>query len=111
MVHKATRIAILDDYQGLSAPYLAKLPSPADITVYKDNIWPEPDPSALIERLKPYDVISTMRERTLLRRNTLEQLPNLKVILMTGMNNRGIDLDYCKEKGIVVAGTPGRQPA
>jgi len=57
------RLAILDDYQGvaLSLGPWEKLPKGLEITVFRDTIT---DHAALVERLKPFDAILAMRERT-----------------------------------------------
>ena len=104
---RPTHVAILDDYHNLSESYLRNVDqTQLDITVYRDTILPTPDAQPLIDRLKPYNVLVTMRERTPLRREVIDALPNLKVILTTGLRNLGIDIEYAKSKGIVVAGTP-----
>jgi len=95
-------VAVLDDYHSLSTEYLQDSHGLA-ITTYKDTI---PFSSELVERLKPFDTLVTMRERTAISRELIDALPNLRVILTTGMRNRGIDVEYAKERGIVVAGTP-----
>jgi lactate dehydrogenase-like 2-hydroxyacid dehydrogenase len=46
-----------------------------------------------------------MRERTPFPANLLSQLPNLKLLLTTGMRNAAIDLPAAKENGIIVTGT------
>ena len=46
-----------------------------------------------------------MRERTPFPKEVLTNLPNLRLILTTGPHNAAIDLEACKEAGIVVAGT------
>ena len=46
-----------------------------------------------------------MRERTTLPKAVLSNLPNLCLILTTGPRNAAIDLEACKEAGIIVAGT------
>ena len=63
------------------------------------------DPAALVERLKPFEVISVMRERTPLPRSIIEQLPNLKLIASNASRNASIDLAAAKEYGITVCGT------
>jgi glycerate dehydrogenase len=62
---------------------------------------------ALIERLHPFTTISTMRERTVLSADVLRCLPNLKLILTTGLKNAAIDIQICKELGITVVGASG----
>ncbi|KAL1411735.1 hypothetical protein Q8F55_002701 [Vanrija albida] len=106
------RIAILDDYNDLSAKYVTDaIRAKADITVFKDTILPSIDEPALIERLKPFDILVTMRERTPLPRSVITALPKLRIILTTGTINRGIDTEAAKERGIVVAGTSAKAPA
>ncbi|KAJ9428154.1 glycerate dehydrogenase [Fusarium oxysporum] len=108
-----TKIAILDDYQGVADPFFKKLdPSKYEVVSIKDTLLPynHPDSSqsnkdALVERFKPFDVICTMRERTPFPRELIEQLPSLKLLLTTAFRNRSLDLDTLKERGIPVAGT------
>ncbi|MCA3377606.1 MAG: D-2-hydroxyacid dehydrogenase family protein, partial [Roseomonas sp.] len=71
------RLAILDDYQGvaLSLGPWEKLPQGLEITVFRDTIT---DHAALVERLKPFDAILAMRERTPFPRALIEALPNLR---------------------------------
>ncbi|KAG5221618.1 proteasome regulatory particle base [Salix suchowensis] len=72
------------------------------IDVFTDTIL---DEDVLVERLKDYDIICTMRERTKFFAPLLDKLPKLKLLTTTGMKNNGIDAKYAKEKGIVVSGT------
>ncbi|WEW60750.1 D-2-hydroxyacid dehydrogenase family protein [Emydomyces testavorans] len=103
------RLAILDDYQGIAPHHFAQFTSRLQITSYDNTLNPF-DPSqhaALLERLQPYQIISTMRERTPFPRELIAQLPNLKLLLTTGSTNRAIDLLACAEHGITVTGTTG----
>lgn len=100
------RIAVLDDYNGLAPRYLASL-SNASVTVYRDTILPADDLDGLVDRLGGYDVLVTMRERTPITKDLISRLPKLRVILTTGMRNKGIDLDACRDAGVKVYGTPG----
>ncbi|EER23524.1 hypothetical protein D8B26_001644 [Coccidioides posadasii str. Silveira] len=103
------RLAILDDYQGIAPPHFLQLTSRIQITSYDNTLSPF-DPSqkaALIERLHPHHIISTMRERTPFPRELITELPNLRFLLTTGTRNRSIDLATCAENGIMVAGTTG----
>jgi phosphoglycerate dehydrogenase-like enzyme len=98
------QVAVLDDYQGvaLQSADWSPLNGKADITVFRDHLS---DSAALVERLKPFDVLSVMRERTPLTRAILEQLPNLRLISSTGFRNASIDLTAAKERGITVCHT------
>jgi phosphoglycerate dehydrogenase-like enzyme len=98
------KVAILDDYQGVALQLAdwGALKGRADITVFRDHLS---DLAALVERLKPFDVVCVMRERTPFSRSILEQLPNLKLLASTGARNASIDLDAASERGVTVCGT------
>jgi phosphoglycerate dehydrogenase-like enzyme len=98
------KIAILDDYQNvaLSIADWSAVAKKADITVFNDHI---DQTDTLIERLRPFDVICVMRERTPLRRDVIERLPRLRFIASTGPRNISIDMAAAKERGISVANT------
>lgn len=98
------QVAIVDDYQGvaLQSADWSQLKGDAEITVFRDHLS---DSAALVERLKPFDVLCVMRERTPLTRELLEQLPNLKLIASTGSRNASIDLAAANQRGITVCNT------
>src|ERR1700736_3016536 len=98
------KIAILDDYQHVALEMAAwsVLSKRAEITVFNDHVS---EPSALVERLLPFDVVCVMRERTPLPRNVIERLPNLKLIASTGAGNGSIDLAAAGDHGIPVVHT------
>ena len=99
------KIAILDDYQDLALRIADwSVLEGAEITVFNDTIS---DESALVARLKPFAAIAAMRERTPFPRSLLESLPNLKLLVTTGMRNASIDLEAAAELGITVSGTGG----
>lgn len=97
------RIAVLDDYLGV-AVRLAPWGSIAggDVTVFGGPIG---GPEALVEALRPFDVVCAMRERTALPASVIERLPNLRLLVTTGMQNASIDVDAARARGIVVSGT------
>ncbi len=101
---KPVQVAILDDYQGvaLQSADWAKLQGKANITVFRDHLS---DSDSVVQRLRPFDVVCIMRERTPLTRAILEQLPNLKLIASTGFRNASIDLSAAEERGITVCHT------
>jgi phosphoglycerate dehydrogenase-like enzyme len=98
------KIAILDDYQNVALKMAdwSALSGRAEITVFNDHVA---DPSALVERLLPFDVVCVMRERTPLPREVLQHLPRLKLIASTGSRNASIDMGAAKELGITVTAT------
>jgi phosphoglycerate dehydrogenase-like enzyme len=94
------RVAVLDDYQQVArelAPWDA-----FDVDFFADHIAAD---DALIARLEPYEVVVAMRERTPFGRDRLERLPNLRLLVTTGMGNASIDMGAAAELGIVVSGT------
>jgi phosphoglycerate dehydrogenase-like enzyme len=108
---KKYKIAVLDDYQNVALAYAdwSVLHDRADITVFPDHLN---DPSALIDRLVPFDVVCVMRERTPLPRNVIERLPNLKLIASTGPGNGSIDMAAAGDHEIQVVLTGYRsEPA
>ncbi len=101
------KIAVLDDYQGV-APDLADWNGlGGEVTFFRDTI----DGPGLVERLKPFDVVCLMRERTPMHAALIRALPNLKLIVTSGPRNLSIDLAAADAQGIVVSGTEGRAPA
>lgn len=59
------KVAVLDDYQGVSAPAFAKLDTSSfEVTTFRDTLQPynRPDTTdaereALVQRLLPFDII------------------------------------------------------
>jgi phosphoglycerate dehydrogenase-like enzyme len=98
------KVAVLDDYQSvaLSMADWSPLENLADITVFNDHVA---DVGNLIQRLRPFDVVCVMRERTPLHRVVIESLPNLKLIASTGPGTASIDQDAAAERGIEIRHT------
>lgn len=99
------RIAVLDDYQGLSMTLADWSPVTGkhEVVVFDRHM---PDPSELIPALEPFDVVCLMRERTGFGADVINALPNLKLIVTAGMRNAAIDLKAAADRGIIVSGTP-----
>ncbi|RYN18438.1 hypothetical protein AA0112_g11566 [Alternaria arborescens] len=110
------KLAVLDDYHNIAASYFTHIdPSKIDVTVFNDTLpsyshpgTSEADRKALVNRLKPFSALSTMRERTPFPGELLRQLPNLKVIFATGGKFESWDLDTMKDMGITVCAAPGK---
>jgi len=98
------QVAILDDYQGVALGMAdwSPLEGRAVITVFNDHLSIE---NAVVDRLRPFNVLCVMRERTPLPRSVIERLPNLKLIVSTGPRNASIDGDAARERGIAVMHT------
>jgi phosphoglycerate dehydrogenase-like enzyme len=98
------KVAILDDYQNVALQLAdwSGVRRHAEITVFNDHIA---DPSGVVERLRPFEVVCVMRERTPLPREILQQLPNLRLIASTGPRNASIDSQTAADLGIAVTAT------
>jgi phosphoglycerate dehydrogenase-like enzyme len=106
MRRMAVRVAILDDYQGVapeSGPW-ERLGDAVEVTVFRDHV---DDDDALVERLRPFEVVLAMRERTPFGAARLERLPSLRLLVTTGMGNAAIDVAAATRLGITVCGTRG----
>lgn len=103
---RGLRIAVLDDYQqvALSSADWRALPPDSEVQVFQDHL---DDEAALAQRLRTFQVIVAMRERTPFPRSLLEQLPELRLLITTGARNASIDVAAARERGVVVSGTGG----
>ncbi len=100
----AVRCAILDDYQNvaLSLADWSKISKDVEIKVFNSHLGSREN---VVKALQGFQVVCAMRERTPFLRDTIEALPDLKLLITTGMANRSIDLAACAERGITVSGT------
>jgi len=96
------RCAILDDYQNVALKLADWSIPDVEVKVFNE---PFADIKAAVAALKGFSIICMMRERTPFLKATLEQLPDLKLLLTSGARNASIDLDYAAERGITVCGT------
>lgn len=97
-------VAILDDYQNIARDLAdwSLLPAGSALTVFDRPLG---DPEAVAAALAPFDALVIMRERTPFPASLIERLPNLKLLVTTGVRNLSIDLAACKARGIPVCGT------
>ncbi|EEY46049.1 D-3-phosphoglycerate dehydrogenase [Vibrio mimicus VM223] len=70
-----------------------------DVKVFNDSVS---DEAVLIERLKPFEALVLIRERTQITENLLANLPNLKLISQTGKVSNHIDVALCERYGVTV---------
>lgn len=109
-------IAILDDYLDIAHTHFQHIPSDRlSVRVFRDALPAYTHPhttqaqrQAIVDRLKPFDIVSTMRERTPFPAALLKELPNLQVLLATGTQFETFDVAAARELGITVAAAPGR---
>ena len=97
------KLAILDDYQHLAL-------DSADWSRLKGvEVVALHEPLSSVEeaagKLKPFDILCLMRERTALPRALIERLPNLKFVSLTGARSPSLDARACGERDIPVSHT------
>lgn len=98
------QIAVLDDWQNVASDVVdwSTLDSVGMVHFLHD--YPA-DTATMIERLKGFEVICLMRERSTFDKPLLQGLPQLKLLVTGGMRNAAIDLPAAKALGIQVCGT------
>ena len=101
---KKLNVAILDDYQNVSHEFADwdKISEKIELDVFKNYIGQEENLSNILLK---YDVLCLMRERTPLPEDLINKLPNLKLVITSGMWNASIDINALKERNIVYCGT------
>lgn len=100
----ALKIAVLDDWQSVAHRVVdwTALEPVGEVSFLHD--YPA-DTATLAARLKDFEVICVMRERTVFDDALLSQLPRLKLLVTGGMRNAALDLKAAARLGITVAGT------
>jgi len=98
------KVAVIDDYQSAFKEIIniEKFKDKFDFQIFNEAFN---DENEAIEVLEEFEALFTMRERTPITKNLLENLPNLKYIMTSGMRNNSINLQETKKKGILVCGT------
>ena len=99
-------VTILDDYQRValtSADWSAVL-ARHDVVPIDHHLPTEED---VVRALAGSEVVVAMRERTPLTARLIQRLPELRLIVTTGMRNAAIDGGAAREPGITVCGTQG----
>ena len=99
------RCAILDDYQSVALKMAdwSKVAGDLDFKVFSEPLG---GPDEVARALKGFAIVIAMRERTPFPRQLIEALPDLRLLVTTGMVNRAIDLEAAKAGNVVVCGTP-----
>jgi phosphoglycerate dehydrogenase-like enzyme len=97
------RIFVLDDYQGVATAHAdwSRLPQGWELTVIREHV----ESPALEALLAEAEVVVAMRERTPFPASVLDALPNLRLLVTTGMRNASIDVAAAQRNGVIVCGT------
>lgn len=101
------RMAVLDDWEHAAATAVdwSALPD-VDVTIFTDHVA---DRAALVQRLRPFEIVMLMRERTPMPADLVAALPELRLLVTTGMRNRALDIPAARARGVLACGTDGLQ--
>jgi len=97
------RIAVLDDYLKVAQGLANWSSLNADVKFFHEFIQPD----QLAKTLADFEVVVAMRERSAFPLAVIQAMPKIKLLVTTGMRNNSIDLEACRQKGVVVCGSPG----
>ena len=98
------KAAILDDYQNVAMAYADWSPVNKDVEIKVFN-KPFASRDEAVKALQGFAIVVGMRERTPFPRAVIEALPDLKLLITTGMRNTSIDVAAANERGVTVCGT------
>ncbi len=98
------KCVILDDYQNIALNIVdwSSLKNDINIRSYKQHFKTEND---LIREVYEDEIIIIMRERTPFNASIFEKLPNLKLLITSGMRNASVDMDAASKHGVIISGT------
>jgi len=98
------RCAVLDDYQNVAMQMADWSPVAKDVEI---EVFHRPlgDEASVIRALEKFSIVCLMRERTLFPKAVFEGLPDLRLLVTTGMRNAAIDLAAARERNVTVCGT------
>ena len=86
----AIRCAILDDYQNVALKLAdwGKIKDRVEIKAFQEHLGGS---DKVIAALQGFQIVVAMRERTAFPKTVLDALPDLKLLITTGMRNASID--------------------
>jgi D-3-phosphoglycerate dehydrogenase len=101
------KLALLDDYQKVAmrmADWNRLKKRGVEITVFHEPFSSVEDAA---DKLKPFDILGLLRERTAFPRSLIERLPNLKFMVLTGARASSLDDKAATDRGVPISNTPG----
>jgi phosphoglycerate dehydrogenase-like enzyme len=101
-----TRVAVLDDWQGIAEQCAdwSGVRARAELVFFDEAFGSE---DAAARALADFEVLVAMRERTAFPASLIARLPKLKMISQTGGRARTLDAAACAARDIVVCNTGG----
>jgi phosphoglycerate dehydrogenase-like enzyme len=95
------RVAVLDDYQDVALG-LADWPDAVDVRSYRTHFASQDE---LVDAVRDCQILVIMRERTPFPAELFARLPELRLLITSGMRNASIDLAAAERAGVTVCGT------
>jgi phosphoglycerate dehydrogenase-like enzyme len=94
----------LDDYQRIAFEFAdwRAVREQAEVVVFADHVA---DPEQLAARLRGFEIVVAMRERTAFPAAVLDRLPDLRLLVTTHHANAAIDVAAAARNGVTVTGT------
>src|SRR5438067_13294030 len=98
------RCAVLDDYQNVAMQMADWSPITKEVEI---EVFHRPlgDEAAIVRALQNFPIVCAMRERTPLSKAVFDGLPNLRLLVTTGMRNAAIDMAAARARNVTVCGT------
>jgi phosphoglycerate dehydrogenase-like enzyme len=98
------RVAVLDDWQGVaeSSADWSLLFARAEVMFFEQAFA---DENEAAHKLADFEIILSMRERTPFPASLISRLAKLKMLGITGSQNRSLDLSACNARGVLVCNT------
>lgn len=98
------RCAVLDDFQGVAtgAADWTAVTDQVEVVSFAEHFATQ---DALVEAVRDFDIVVTLRERVPFPAALLARLPRLRLLVASGMRNSVIDFDAARERGVTVCGT------
>jgi phosphoglycerate dehydrogenase-like enzyme len=95
---------VLDDYQNVASACADWSTVAVELVSLTEHVS---DEGALADQAAGAEIIVAMRERTRFTRSLFSRLPDLRLLVTTGMGNAAIDLPASADHGVTVCGTSG----
>ncbi|MFE7369004.1 D-2-hydroxyacid dehydrogenase family protein [Streptomyces anulatus] len=98
------RCAVIDDFQSVATTVVDWSPVTADVEVvsFTEHLATEDEAAAA---LADFDIVVTLRERVPFPADLFARLPQLRLLVASGMRNSVIDFDAAERHGVTVCGT------
>jgi phosphoglycerate dehydrogenase-like enzyme len=98
------RCVVLDDYQNVAGESADWNAVDVELVSMPTHVA---DEATLAEQLAGAEIVVAMRERTPFPSTLFDRLPDLRLLVTTGMGNAAIDLPSAAAHGVTVCGTGG----